>query len=231
MNWIVQSRQRPGAGAHRPLPPRTALYARPRPQVAGQAPGRPESGHSGAQIPTRLGSWTSGSPLHDRDRLRGRSARCAGRMLPVVPDHPAGLVARYPEALPAILRPGRAGSTGSIPCPASTAAARRCASPAASCWRWTTACTASIRPPASSASLSMPSRTSPATATTTAAATAAGGCGSAPWTSASAAPPAASTGSAPTARCCACSTASRCRTRPRSRRTTARSISPTRRGT
>ena len=74
-------------------------------------------------------------------------------MLPVVPGDPAALVARYPEALPAILRSRRAASTGSIPCPASTAAARRCASPAASCWRWTTACTASIRPPASSSFL------------------------------------------------------------------------------
>ena len=92
------------------------------------------------------------------------------------------------------------GSTGSIPCPAGTAAAPRCEDPAASCWRWTTACTASIPPAASSTSSFTPSRTSRATATTTAAATAAAGSGSAPWISASAAHPAASTGSAPTAR-------------------------------
>ena len=39
------------------------------------------------------------------------------------------------KPMPAILRSGRAASIGSIPCPASTAAARRCANPAASCWR------------------------------------------------------------------------------------------------
>src|SRR4051812_23662324 len=60
-----QSRKRPDAGPDRLLSPRTALYARPRPQVAGQKTARgggsSDGDIAGLEIPTRLGAWTFGS--------------------------------------------------------------------------------------------------------------------------------------------------------------------------
>ena len=169
----------------------TGRYRPERHYMRGPGPKwRAKHGQASGRIAPSENPATLGFPAmearHDRDRLRGRNARCAGRILLLVPDHPPGLVARYPQALPAMLRPGRRGSIRCIACPPDCAAASCRGNPAASCLRCRKR-PARLRSFEDLAAIAAACRAGRAarTATTTAVATAGAGCGSAPWTSSS----------------------------------------------